>query len=325
MYGAFPRPPIEATSLHLAPLSAKFRPLPGDWIFVSISGCTMQGCINAKIKECGMTDLSFVPEDHRVFLENALKTLGKDDRIVGVAIGGSFLTRSMDTYSDLDLVLAVEPSAFEEVLRERKGLAHGLGNLVAAFTGEHVGEPRLLICLYDTPVLHVDLKFVSLADARERVEDPVILLDRDNRLGDAMQVGEPCYPAPSLQWIEDRFWVWVHYGATKIARGELFEALDFLSFLRLSVLGPLALMEAGARPSGVRKLESLAPERARKMLETVATHDPDSCYRGMKEAISLYLSLRGSLRDEGLLINEQAQRVAREFLDRITSNDPAEI
>jgi hypothetical protein len=31
--------------------------------------------------------------------------------------------------------------------------------LLVGFTGEHVGEPRVLICLYGPPVLHVDLKF----------------------------------------------------------------------------------------------------------------------------------------------------------------------
>jgi hypothetical protein len=35
----------------------------------------------------------------------------------------------------------------------------------SAFSGEHVGEPRALICLYGPPLLPVDLKFVSLSDA----------------------------------------------------------------------------------------------------------------------------------------------------------------
>ncbi|MER7057532.1 MULTISPECIES: hypothetical protein [unclassified Streptomyces] len=34
---------------------------------------------------------------------------------------------------------------------------------------------------------------------------------------------------PDLQWIEDRFWIWVHYGATKLGRGELFEVNGFLA------------------------------------------------------------------------------------------------
>jgi hypothetical protein len=53
-----------------------------------------------------------------------------------------------------------------------------MGNLLAAFTGEHVGEPRLLICLFADPLMHVDLKFISLGQLSSRVEDPVILWER---------------------------------------------------------------------------------------------------------------------------------------------------
>ena len=48
--------------------------------------------------------------------------------------------------------------------------------------------------------------------------------------------------------------MWVHYAAAKVARGELFEALDFMAFLRGQVLGPLALMEK------VRSTERRAPD-----------------------------------------------------------------
>ena len=41
---------------------------------------------------------------------------------------------------------------------------------------------------------------------------------------------------------------------------ELFEACDFLGFLRAQALGPLALQLRGARPCGVRRLELLAPD-----------------------------------------------------------------
>lgn len=76
----------------------------------------------------------------------------------------SFITNSMDEFSDLDLVIAVEPSHQAAVMAERMKVAASLGELLAAFTGEHLGEPRVLICLYEAPLLHVDLKFVSLDD-----------------------------------------------------------------------------------------------------------------------------------------------------------------
>ena len=54
-----------------------------------------------------------------------------------------------------------------------------LGRPVRRLTGEHVGEPRLLICLYDSPLLHVDLKFMSIADIEKRVDEPVGAYLRD--------------------------------------------------------------------------------------------------------------------------------------------------
>lgn len=233
-----------------------------------------------------------LPESHREFLQRSIDRLKNDRRLVGVAAGGSFITNSMDEFSDLDLIIAVEPAHQNEVMSERMKIAASLGELLAAFTGEHVGEPRVLICLYEAPLLHVDLKFVSLDDVATRVEDPVVLWERDGRFSSALAQGKAEYPTRSPQWIEDRFWIWVHYAAVKIARGELFEAIDFLSFLRSNVLGPLALVRAGSRPTGVRKIETIAPDFALELRRTIATHDAADCLRALRASIDLYRSLR---------------------------------
>jgi hypothetical protein len=134
-------------------------------------------------------------------------------------------------------------------------IAESLGDFLSGFTGEHVGEPRLLICLYDNPLLHVDLKFVTLDEFKVRVETPFILLDKNGLLQQAIQDSEAQFPYPDYQWIEDRFWTWVHYALLKIGRGEYLEALDFLGFLRMVVLGPLLHIKNGNLPRGVRKVE----------------------------------------------------------------------
>jgi predicted nucleotidyltransferase len=108
-----------------------------------------------------------VPEPHASFLRTAVARLAEDRRLVGLAAGGSYLAGGMDEFSDLDLVVAVEPEAQAAVLEDRRTIAGRLGEVLAAFTGEHVGEPRLLICLYGPPLLHVD-PFVSLADVGAR-------------------------------------------------------------------------------------------------------------------------------------------------------------
>ena len=233
-----------------------------------------------------------VPEPHRSFLGRCVDALAADPRIVGVAGGGSLVTGGMDAFSDLDLVVAVEPAAYGQVLHDRQRIAARAGTLLASFTGEHVGERRLLICLYDAPLLHVDLKFVSLDDVAVRVEDPLVLFERDGRLTRALADGSAAYPTPTPQWIEDRFWVWVHYVAAHVGRGELFEALDGLSLLRALALGPLALAGRGARPAGVRRLEQHAPDAARALRSTVSAYGAPECLAALRAAVDAYQGLR---------------------------------
>src|SRR4051812_42600434 len=74
-----------------------------------------------------------------------------DPRFLAVALGGSSLGERTDAYSDLDVVLVVADGSFDEVMGERQAFAEALGGLLVSFTGEHVGEPRLVICLYGPP------------------------------------------------------------------------------------------------------------------------------------------------------------------------------
>lgn len=258
-----------------------------------------------------------LPEPHAAFLRSAVVRLKQDSRLAGVAAGGSYLTNSIDEFSDLDLVIAIEPADYEAVLNERNEIAASIGPLLGAFTGEHVGEPRLLICLYGPPLLHVDLKFISLVDAANRVEDPAVLWERDGRLSAALRSGVPRYPQPAIQWIEDRFWIWIHYGAAKIGRGELFEAIGFLAYLRAEVLGPLSIVVSGGRPAGVRKLEFAAPILARHMRATVAAYDASACAAALRAAADMYRELRSKLVSKDLKINSRAEEAAMEYLEGI--------
>ncbi|GIG63473.1 oxalate:formate antiporter [Longispora fulva] len=206
--------------------------------------------------------LAAAPSLHRDFAVATIELLTKDPRVVGIAAAGSLAGGTMDEFSDLDLVIAVEPASHAEITAERQQFAEALGPLLTCFTGEHVGEPRLLIALYGPPLLHVDFKFVAVADAAERVDEPVVLWERDGRLTAAYATDVARYPHREDQWYEDRFWGWVHYTASKIGRGELYDAHAALNFLRTVVIGPLALAAAGHQPAGVRRIETRAPDVA---------------------------------------------------------------
>ena len=258
-----------------------------------------------------------LPAPHARVLERALEHLSRDPRIVGVAAGGSYRTRTMDEFSDLDLVIAVEPTEHATVLAEAKTIAAGIAPLVAAFIGEHVGEPRLLICLYGPPLVHVDLKFVRVGDLYDRVEDPVVLWEREGRMTAALANGVGRYPAPDLEWVEERFWAWVHYIAAKIGRGELLQAVASVERLQCLALGPLALHRHGAQPSGVRRLETAAPDLVPQFAATVAAYDARSCTAALHAAIALYRKLRAELAPPAFRPSPAAEEAAVAYLRAI--------
>jgi hypothetical protein len=259
-----------------------------------------------------------MPEEHRGFLARSLPVFRTFTSVCGLAAGGSFVSRRLDRYSDLDLIVVTEGTVALGK-SEREKIAAAIGPLLAAFTGEHVNEPRLTICLYGRPLLHVDLKFVPTAQLHPRVEEPVLLWDRAGDVRSALATGRAAYPGPDLQWIEDRFWVWVHYGATKLGRGELLEAVDFLGALRKFVLGPLALQQGGARPDGVRRVEELSTSAVADLVATVAAYDPSSFYRALSGAIALYREQRAALALPSLVQRSEAEAESVRYLEAVGS------
>jgi hypothetical protein len=226
---------------------------------------------------------------HQQFAAQAVSILCADESITGIAVAGSWITAEIDAFSDLDLIIVTAGPVGGHKDR-MTAYANRLGNLVNAFTGEHVGEPRLLICLYSDPLLHVDLKFVTIEEFATRIETPVILLDKDGKLQNSIEQSAANFPHPDYQWIEDRFWTWVHYGLLKVGRGEYFEALDFMSYLRIVVFGPLLHLSNGNLPRGVRRVETqLNSDDLAALKDTLAGHDKESIMRAIGHAIDLYL------------------------------------
>jgi predicted nucleotidyltransferase len=258
-----------------------------------------------------------ITSGQQLFINKALPILKRDKRIVGVALEGSYIRKeTMDEFSGLDFVLAVDPASYDEVMAERVELASKLGVLLASFPGEHIHRPELLICLYDEPLMHVDLFFMRPEDASNRYEDPTIMYQTGGALSDVFAKTPSRTPRPDLQWFEDRFWLWVHYAATRIGRGELFDAIRSIDFLRVEVLGPLIQMQAGSPPRGVRYIERDAPEHISRLAETIAAYDTDSCVRALKASANLYIALRG-VNKASLFLRDKAEERALGYLNDI--------
>lgn len=253
---------------------------------------------------------------HHQFAENVVNILKDDSTVIGLAAGGSWLTNELDEYSDLDLVLVTQQkiSGLENML----ACARRFGNLLNGFTGEHVGEPALLICLYEDPLLHVDIKFITLEEFGNRIETPVILLDKNKQLQQCLDNSQAKFPYPDYQWMEDRFWTWIHYALLKTGRGEYFEAIDFLAFLRTTVLGPLLHIKNGNLPRGVRKVEMQISSTDLDALKlTLPTYDRTSLLNALSNSVQLYRDLRAVLFDKSILIQFRTEKKVMEFLEEI--------
>ncbi|ERI14295.1 nucleotidyltransferase domain-containing protein [Brucella intermedia] len=236
---------------------------------------------------------SNLPQVHANFLNQVRDSVESDRRLSALLIGGSYIHGGFDDNSDLDFVIVVNDEDYKDVMATRLAFASTIHGLISAFTGEHVGEPRLLICLYGPPLLHVDLKFILISDLDHQIERRVTLFAREPAEIEArMRTGEVAWPNHPSDWFEARAWIWLHYAATKLARGELYEAVGMLSFFREQVLGPLLYRRAGKNQRGVRRIEALGLDEQGMLAVTVATNDASSVRRAIEACIAIYIDLR---------------------------------
>ncbi len=251
------------------------------------------------------------------FVEKVKATLKDDKSVLGVTIGGSWLANEIDEYSDVDLIIVTKEKVSDSK-EKMLSYAKRFGTLLSAFTGEHVGEPRLLICLYDNPLLHVDIKFLTLEEVHPRIETPFILLDTDNLLKNVYTQSKAEYPHPDYQWIEDRFWVWIHYMLLKIGRGEFMETYDSFDFMRRVVFGPLLHIKNGKLPRGVRKVEfELSEADLNDLKSTLPCYNKESLFKTLRNAVTLYRKLRNTLYGNDINRQEVAEKSVMKYFDEL--------
>ncbi|WP_225586939.1 nucleotidyltransferase domain-containing protein [Algoriphagus sp. Y33] len=251
------------------------------------------------------------------FIKQAVERIKDDKNVIGLAVAGSFITKEIDEFSDVDLILVTVDKVAPDFDKMEK-YAKSFGNYLNGFTGEHVGERRVLICLYDNPLLHVDIKFITLDEFEQRVEDPIILFDRDKSLEKIITTTKSEWPKLDYQWIEDRFWIWVHYAALKLGRGENFEALDFLSFVRITVTSPLLQVKNGRLPRALRKVEfNFNNDDLSKLVGTIPAYNTQSIFDSLDNTIKLYCELRDILYPSTIQRRTQTETKTLDYLDRI--------
>jgi predicted nucleotidyltransferase len=256
------------------------------------------------------------------FLERVAEAVSRDARILAVAEGGSAAAGEVDEFSDVDVLLVCTDEGHGPLLLEARDFAAGLGPLLTSHTAEHVGRPETLICLYGPPLLHVDLDFVTASDLAHRVESCFVVWEREPGSVATAPTASAALPPPDPQWIEDRFWSWVHYLAAKIGRGELFDCIDGLAYLRAVVFGPMLAVRQGRRPQGVRRLELYAGDALPELEQTAAEYNRESCIAGLHAAIGLYRRLREERASPGLVPRVEAEAASVDYLAAIEQRVP---
>jgi len=251
------------------------------------------------------------------FANNVVEIIKKDSNVIGLAAGGSYISDELDEYSDLDLIL-ITKNKIGGNKEKMTAYVKSFGDFISGFTGEHVGEPRVLICLFDNPLLHVDIKFLTLPEFADRVENPVVLFERENQLTEIIKTTKAQWPLLDYQWIEDRFWTWVHYVAGKAARGEYFECIDGIDFIRAKVLAPLLQIKNKKKPRAMRKVETeLTLPDLENLKITIAQYNKESIIKALDNAVSIYKSLRRKLYAENVQLQTRAEKKSLEYLKEI--------
>ena len=163
----------------------------------------------------------------------------------------------------------------------------------------------------------MDIKFLTLEEFHTRIETPVILSDTGGQLEQVIQASQASFAYPDYQWIEDRFWTWIHYALTKIGRGEYFEAHDLLGFLRMVVFGPLLHIKNGNLPRAVRKAEmQFSPGDLDRLRTTLAAYNRLSLLDAVENCVAIYRDLRRELYS-GISLKTDAEQRVIEFFSEI--------
>ena len=253
---------------------------------------------------------------HRAKAEAACRAALGDPDVVAMIVTGSFATGGADELSDIDLRVYVRPDAVEGVVARIPDLAAAAGRVVALFVAEHLGIAGLTIVLYDD-LVHVDFDVVAADRAAEHNDGlPAVVLWEREPISDALPGTYDPEIAAGVRWLEARIWTWSWYIQSKVLRGELYEALDGLQYVRDQVLFRLLAFHGERRPVGGRRAEAVVGAHGDAFARTVPTSlDAASVLAALRQEIDLYRRLADPLLERHGLETADARTVVLRALD----------
>ncbi|MCP3099685.1 hypothetical protein LZ198_12485 [Myxococcus sp. K15C18031901] len=224
------------------------------------------------------------------FLDGAVRAWSTDARLLGVARADGHRPTYIDGTRELVLVLVCRDEALAGVLAERLDLAKAAGPLLQAFSE----DSRRLTCLYDRPLIHVELDFATLTELGHLEGKTSVVWEHSGALTARLErpMSGPD-DAPPPHWFEGRFWVWVHQAACMAQQRRVFDCITLLGTLREQVLVPMLRAVVRAPPRTLlSELGTRLPPDGPQFEDTVARPVPEDCGRALHATVGIYDLLR---------------------------------
>ncbi|RZA09244.1 MAG: hypothetical protein EOP11_02365 [Proteobacteria bacterium] len=247
--------------------------------------------------------------------DRATKVAQGDSRFLGLCLHQE--ANHENEFTDEELVFVCAPLAFGACAEDLRSLAENLGPLLHGYQQDKGDAEREITCLYDEPLRRIDIRLLPL-DGVAELHRPKILWEKEGAL--RAEIGKHRDPNPvlDLQWMEDRFWIWMHGAAEALRAGAVFEALHQMSCLRTRILAPLLLKSHAKPASGLKAIEQTDSESLSSLRATVPLYDAKSCEISLREAAKLYVGLRESLAPDDLVRHQRAEMAVMRNLHAVS-------
>lgn len=168
--------------------------------------------------------------DHKKLMAELLKCFYGMEGITGAFLSGSGVTGKTDEFSDIDLgFLCQDEKTREKIWSQRWNWP--LPNWFHRFDADHVKAFFIIYFFY--PNIHVDLPLYVKKDLPPAEAGPFLIIWDKNKELEKWQNEIKDVPTNEVNWNsvvheDERFWAWLHYCSSHIARNENYcIAMDF--------------------------------------------------------------------------------------------------
>jgi hypothetical protein len=232
--------------------------------------------------------------EHRRVLQAVLEHFFALPNASGGILSGSTAAGGMDAHSDLDVgIVFSDDDAREEVWARRWDWE--IAPWFHRFDADHV-KPHFVIYLFE-PGIKADICLYTQHDLPGEGGAPyAIAWDSTRRLRE-WQARVNGAPAPAVNWSnavhqDERFWAWMFYVATHVARGEYYDCAVSFYMLREIVESWHARLQ-NAHKFNVRRVEFREPGNLRERLaQCFPRPERESLRDGSLALIALQKELR---------------------------------